>query len=145
MEFSIIVDIDAPPDRVWAIMSDVERWPDWTTSVSSIKRVDDGPLAVGSKAWVRQPKLPPALWRVTAFAVNEGFTWVTGSPGVHVTGRHTVAPTGRGSRVTLSVKYRGLFGGLMARLTRTLTNRYLGLEAAGLKRRSEAALAAGAR
>src|SRR4030095_8376286 len=30
--FSISVHIKATPDRVWAVMLDIERWPEWTKS-----------------------------------------------------------------------------------------------------------------
>lgn len=141
--FRISVDIDAPPARVWSVMSDVERWCDWTASITSIKRRDAGPLAVGSSAWVRQPKLPPALWKVTVLESDRGFNWVSRGPGVLVTGGHWIEPTARGSRVTLSVGFRGLFAGPFATLTGPTTNRYLGLEAAGLKRRCESLSVAG--
>jgi uncharacterized membrane protein len=142
-DFRISVDIDAPPARVWSVMSDVERWSNWTASITSIKRRDAGPLAVGSSAWVRQPKLPPALWKVTVLESNRGFNWVSRGPGVLVTGGHWIEPTAQGSRVTLSVGIRGLFAGLLARLTGAITDRYLGLEAAGLKRQCEALSATG--
>ncbi|MSU59740.1 MAG: hypothetical protein EXS35_16495 [Pedosphaera sp.] len=35
--FSITVDISAQPQIVWAVMADVERWPEWTPSVGAIK------------------------------------------------------------------------------------------------------------
>ena len=60
MDFSISVDIAAPPDRVWAVMSDIEKWREWTASVKSITLRDPGPLRTGSRAWVRQPKFPAA-------------------------------------------------------------------------------------
>ena len=34
--FSVTVDIPAPPDRVWAVIADVERWPEWTPTVTRI-------------------------------------------------------------------------------------------------------------
>jgi hypothetical protein len=52
--FSITADIPAAHDRVWAILADVERWPEWTHSVTRIIRLDPGPLAVGSR-WSRSP------------------------------------------------------------------------------------------
>jgi hypothetical protein len=42
-----------------------------------------------------------------------------------------------GSRATLSISYAGLLGGVVSRLTSALNDRYLALEAAGLKARSE--------
>ena len=136
-EFSISVDIRAAPQRVWALISDIEGWPDWTPTVKSVERLDAGPLAVGSRARIRQPKLLPAVWQITSLENGSAFTWVTRSPGVSVTAHHSVEATTDGSRATLSLRFGGLLGPLVGWLTRRLNDRYLGLEAAGLKRRSE--------
>ena len=56
-------------------------------------------------------------------------------PGVRVTARHSVAATVGGACVTLSICYEGIFGGWLARWTGDLNERYLALEADGLKRR----------
>lgn len=136
--FSISVDIQAPPARVFAVMTAIEQWPDWTATVTSVRQLDPGPLAVGTRAAIRQPRLPPARWKVTAIDAGRGFTWVTRSPGVVITARHVVEPTPSGSRATLSLDFDGLFGPFVAWLTGSLNRRYLGIEAAGLKRRSEA-------
>jgi uncharacterized membrane protein len=133
--FSITAEIEAPPERVWAIMSDIERWPEWTPTVTSVERLDPGPLSIGSRARIRQPKLPPADWRITMLdQTKRTFTWITGGPGVRVTARHSVEPAaGQGrSRATLSIHFEGLFGPLVARVTRSLNERYLQLEADGL-------------
>jgi len=136
--FDIAVDIAAPPERVWQVMTDVERWPEWTESVQSVKRLDNGPFRVGSRARVKQPKFLPAVWEVTQLDAPRSFTWVMRSPGVAASGKHRVESTARGSRATLSVAYGGLLGGLVAKLLSGLTDRYLMYEAAGLKERSEA-------
>ena len=136
-DFSISIDINAPPQRVWDVMSDVERWHKWTPSVRSIRLLGGGPLAVGRRLFIRQPKLPPAMWKVTAIEPGRGFTSRTGSFLTWVVANHWVEPFGAGSGATLSLRFGGLFGGVVARLTADLNNRYLNLEAAGLKRRSE--------
>src|SRR5690349_14980573 len=119
-------------------MRDVERWNEWTASVRGIRILGGGPLRVGSRALVRQPKLPPAVWRVSVLDdAGRSFTWISPAPGLKVTARHSVSPRGSGSRAILSLAYEGVFAGLMARLTGAITERYLDLEAAGLKKRSE--------
>ena len=132
--FQIEIEIGASPDLVWATMRDVERWPEWTPTVTSVRLRTPGPLTVGSRASIRQPKLPPALWCVTEVDdANRTFTWVNAAPGVRVTAKHSVEPRGDGSRATLSVSFDGLLGGVVAAATRKLNDRYLALEAAGLK------------
>ena len=64
------IDIDAPASTVWAVVSDVERWPEWTASISSAKRSRTGPLAVGERVVVTQPRLPTLTYTVTE--VDEG-------------------------------------------------------------------------
>ena len=138
LDFRIAVDIKAPPDRVWAVMRDIERWPEWTPTVTSIRRLDAGTLAVGSRALIRQPKLPPARWQVTELDEDaRTFTWMTRGPGMRLMARHWVEDNGSGSRATLSIQFSGLLGPLFARLTRDLNDRYLALEANGLRERSE--------
>ena len=137
MDFDISIDIAAPPDVVWAVISDAERWHEWTESVRGIRLLDKGPLRVGSRALIRQPRFPPAVWKVVELDPGRSFTWKTGSPGMRVYGRHSVMPTTGGSRASLHLHYEGVLGGVLARLTRDITKRYLGFEAAGLKNRSE--------
>jgi hypothetical protein len=134
--FSITTDIPAAPDRVWGILAGVERWPEWTPSVTRITRLDSGPLAIGSRVRIHQPRLLPSTWRIVELAEGRRFTWVTGGPGVRAVAEHSVEPIDRGSRVTLSVRFEGVLATVVARLTRDLNRRYLELEAAGLRERS---------
>jgi uncharacterized protein YndB with AHSA1/START domain len=134
--FSISVDINTPVDRVFEVMSDTERWHEWTPSVRSIKLLDADGFRIGTRALVRQPKFPPALWKITAID-RTSFTWETRSPGIRVIAQHSAEPTATGARATLSLRYQGLFARLLARMTRGITNRYLAMEASGLKARAE--------
>jgi len=136
-QFSISIDIDAPADRVYEVMADTDRWHEWTPSVTSIKRLDSGPFVVGSRAVIRQPKFPPALWTVTAIDGRRSFTWSNRAPGIKVIAHHSIDGNGDRSKATLSLRYEGILGGLLARVTRGITNRYLAMEAKGLKARSE--------
>jgi uncharacterized membrane protein len=141
-EFKFVVEVAAPPFHVWETLLDIERWPQWTRTVTTAQRLDEGPLAVGSRTRLLQPKLLPAIWTVTELDPRQRlFTWTTGRPGIHIAGSHLVDRTDEGSRVTLSLTYSGLFGWLMARQLKRLNWDYLTAEAQGLKARCESTLA----
>jgi len=127
--------IDAAPQPVWAVLSDVGRWPEWTPTVDSVERFDDGPLKVGSRAKVRQPKLPQAEWEVTEVVDGRSFTWEATGPGLRTIARHEVTPDGGGSVVRLGIEQTGPMGGVAARVWRKLTQRYIETEAASLDAR----------
>lgn len=135
--YRVTTEIAAPPARVWEVIRDVERWHEWTPSITSVQRLEEGPLKVGSRALVRQPKLLPARFEVTVLEENRGFTWVTRSGGVTAVGEHWIEPTPTGSRVTLGVDFGGALGWLLGRIYGGLTRRYIAMEAEGLKRRAE--------
>jgi len=132
-----IVEIAADPGRVRAILLDVERWPDWTTTMIRVSRTDSGPFAVGTRARVQQPGLRPALWEVSALD-QRGFTWVSRSPGIEVAASHAVEASAEGSRVTLAIRFSGFLAPLVGRLTGRTVRRYLDIEADGLKACAEA-------
>jgi uncharacterized membrane protein len=52
--FRVAVDIDAPPEKVFALLCDVERWPEWTPTMTRVQRLDQGPFAVSSSAQIQQ-------------------------------------------------------------------------------------------
>jgi uncharacterized membrane protein len=131
------VDIAASPERVWSILSDVGAMPSWTESVTSVELEPPGPLTVGSRARILQPKLSPATWVVTEVTSVRPFTWASKAMGADVTALHTITPTPSGSSVTLAVEYRGPFSTAIAGLTRKITTKYLRLEADGLKKACE--------
>ena len=131
------ISIGAPPERVWPVMTDVEGWPQWTSSVSKIERLEDGELRVGSRARVTQPKLPTVVWQVSSLQPGREFQWENRSPLLHSVGGHRVEPEGAGSKVTLWIEQTGLLVPILALFYKGLTRRYVQTEAEGLKKRCE--------
>ena len=132
--FCTVVNIEARPDEVVKVLFDVERWPEWTSTMTSVRRLEKGPLAVGSKARVRQPNLLPAVWRVTELDSASGFRWVNQSIGLRLEAEHWVAGTDTGSKATLSFRFSGLLGPLAARFYGDQSKRYIDVEAEGLRK-----------
>lgn len=130
--------IAAPPERVWAVLIDVERWPERIPTVDSVERLDDGPLTVGSRTRLHQPRLPAAVWTVTELTDGTSFTWGSTSPGVIVSASHLVEPDAAGSRLTLAITVSGPLSGLGWLMTRSITRQYVETEAASIRRAAEA-------
>jgi hypothetical protein len=137
-DFRHVIEINVSPARVWPVLLDVERWPEWTTSVTRVQRMDIGPLTLGSRTRIWQPKLMPAVWQVTSLDEKRRiFAWTTRGVGIKIVGRHQVEAVGAHSRVTLSVHFSGLLGAIVARIYRDLNWDYLSREANGLRSRCE--------
>ena len=75
------IDIEAPADLVWSVYSNVVGWPAWTESVTSVELSPPGPLAVGSRAQIKQPRLPRVEWTVTALETGREWVWENKAPG----------------------------------------------------------------
>ncbi|HKV52527.1 MAG TPA: SRPBCC family protein [Gemmatimonadaceae bacterium] len=136
-EITTTVDIDATPNDVWTVLTDVERWPAWTPTMQDVRRLDRGPLAAGSAACVRQPHVRPAVYEVTRLDEGRGFTWVSRAPGITTERDHVLESLGGKPRVTLSIRVAGMLSGAVGWRFCRLAQRYIGLEAEGLRRRCE--------
>ena len=132
------VEIDAPADLVWDVFTDVEHWPSWTASVTRLRGLDGAHLAVGRRFEIKQPRMPRLVWTLTDIEPGTSWTWVQRSPGGLTSARHDVAATADGGTVVRQhLEQRGILGSLVGVLMRPMTQRYLALEAQGLKARSE--------
>jgi uncharacterized membrane protein len=132
------VGISAPAEVVWAVFSDVERWPTWTRSVTSVEPLDGAALEPGRRFRIRQPRLPVLVWRVSDVDPGRSWTWRATAPGATTDAWHRLRPDGDAATVvTQGIDQRGPLGVLVGVLMRRLTRQYLALEAQGLKRATE--------
>jgi uncharacterized membrane protein len=130
------ITIDAPIDVVWSVFTDVERWPTWASSFTSVELID-GPMRLGAKARISQPRLPTVVWEVTKWEPGRSWTWTTTAPGARTEASHVLTVSGRATIAEQSIVSSGPIGRLAAFVWRSLTRRYLAIEAQGLKQRSE--------
>jgi uncharacterized protein YndB with AHSA1/START domain len=130
----------ASPAQAWRALIDITDWPRWTPSYKSIERLDDGAVAVGSRARVRQPRLAPAIYEVTEIDDGKNFTWTSNAAGVRTVAQHRLAPTGDGgTRIELAAELSGWLAGPVNVLLGRRIQRYVSLEANGIKAAAEAA------
>jgi uncharacterized membrane protein len=137
-EVSSSIEINAPASLVWNVLADVEHWPSWTPTITSVTKLTPGPLVVGMAARILQPKLPPAVWQVTEIHAGRDFTWVNSRPGVRVIAAHVVEATPNGCRLTVSIRFAGFLGPLVGMFVRKLNEEYLATETKGMKQYVEA-------
>jgi uncharacterized protein YndB with AHSA1/START domain len=128
--------VAAAPGRVWAVVEDVESWPRWTPSMSSVRRTVEGALRVGERVRVRQPRLPPAVWTVTLVEPGRSFSWSSRVPGLHSAAEHEVRPEAGGCTLVLRFTQSGPLAPLAWPLMERTVRRYVDLEAEGLSRRA---------
>ena len=137
MDYETTVDIAADPDRIWSTWIDVERWPEWTESMESVRRLDDGEFGVGSRVRVKQPKLRAAVWEVTEAEPARSFVWVARTAGMTMVASHEVEPAAGGVTARLTFEMTGPLSGVIGRLLGTRIRSYLQMEADGVKTRAE--------
>jgi hypothetical protein len=107
---SATIEVAAPPAAVWAVLTDLGRYPDW----NPVFREATGEIVVGRR--IRLRSVHPASGRmmtikpkiVTADPGAE-LRWASGLPGI-ISGEHRFGLTaeGAGTRLVQSETFRGL-------------------------------------
>ena len=132
------ISIAAPPEAIWPLLADVVAWPQWLPTVSQVQALDGRALAIGARYVVRQPKLRPATWVVTELEHARHFVWLAKSHGFRMVAEHRISAGAAGpSTLVLRFTFAGLLGGLVGRLSRSVTENYLAQEAAAIKKKVE--------
>jgi uncharacterized protein YndB with AHSA1/START domain len=105
--------IDAAPDQVWPLLTDVAAWPGWDSGVTQV----DGRLALGEKLTISTAASPGRTFPVTVVRLSapERMVFRGGMPLGLFTGErtYTLVPEGTGTRFTMREQYTGLLAGLI--------------------------------
>jgi len=132
------IEIDAPIARVWDVTLDVESWPDHTSTITSVERLDTGPIAVGSCARVKQPAQRSKVWTVTSLEPDKQFAWATKVMGTTMTGSHVLSSTATGTTNTLTIEIEGALAPIVGALIRLPIRKAIATENEGIKTAAEA-------
>jgi hypothetical protein len=129
MRYETSTTTSADPARLWAVLSDVEKWPEWIEVYEEVRRAESGDLKLGDTAHVKQKGLAGGEWTVTELEEGRRFAWESRQPGVRLVGRHVVdaTPDG-GTRLTLGLEMTGWASGLVGLLLGRKSRAYVDLE-----------------
>jgi uncharacterized membrane protein len=138
MRFEKSIDIDAPQQRVWDVLSALEAWPQRIETVDVVEILTPAPITKGSRVRLKQPKLPEGTWDITVWDAPAYFEWTQKATGTTSVAGHRVEALGEGrARLTLTLDMRGILIPIMVLFYKKLTNDYMNLEAEGMKRAAE--------
>jgi len=107
---SATIQIDAPPQAVWAALTDLGRYPEW----NPLFREASGQVSVGSRITLRSAhpangRMMTVKPKITVADPGAELRWVSRLPGI-ITGEHrfTLTPADGGTRLEQSETFRGL-------------------------------------
>jgi hypothetical protein len=116
------VEIAAPPEAVWAVLSAIDAWSDWNPVIGGVKL--EGPLREGTRGRLTLVLPPPAgrrtiPVRLVTVRPQRELAWKGGVPGV-MEGRHgfRLEPTATGTRLVHTEVFSGVLAPALVRLLR---------------------------
>ena len=113
-ECAIRATIAAPPEKIWALLTDAAGFPRWNSTVTSI----EGEIAQGQRLKIRVPAAPGRVFspRVTQLDPGRSMTWSDGfAPMFKGVRTYTLTPNADG---TTDFVMREEFSGLMLPMIR---------------------------
>jgi ligand-binding SRPBCC domain-containing protein len=137
MRFEDSILIAASVRDVWAMTVAVDGLPAITPTISSVARLDDGPLTVGSRVKLKPSSSRSAVWTVTELDAPRRFVWESQTLGVRTVATHELEPVEDGTRQTLRVQLGGRGAALMASMTGSRIAGALAAQNAGFRERAE--------
>ena len=111
--FSTSVQINAPAEKVWEILTDASSWNQWNTTIERI----DGAIVLGNKVTIVTKLNPGHAFplKITQFVPNQAMVWTGGMPLGLFTGKRTYS-IDRISETSSEFSMNEVFTGLMAPL-----------------------------
>jgi hypothetical protein len=126
--------IEAPIETVWRVLSDLEHWPAWNTSVSKIRV--DGPIAAGTSFfWVGNGS--KIVSRLEEVDPPRRIAWTGKLFGIRATHVWELSGKGEGTQVHTEESFEGLVARLFRGFSRKTLAKALDQGVAALKAGAE--------
>ena len=132
-EFSTSRSSELSVDALWMRVVDIEKWPQFTSSISSAVIAHGGVLEVAAEVVIKQPGAPESTWTVTELINQKAFTYEMHRAGLVTVAQHAVeASSTGGSVLTLTFSMRGRLAKVWGALMSKKIREFLQLEVEGL-------------
>ena len=118
MRFESSTDINAPVEKVWAMIDKLEEWPQWMPSIKKIERLSKEPLTVGSQLSVtaKVSRLTvKLLMTITEFVPERTVVLEGKALGTKLTRFYTLEPVNGKTKVTIGGDVSGALAWLACR------------------------------
>jgi len=118
MRFESSIDINAPAEKVWAMIDKLEEWPQWMPSIKKIERLSKGPLGVGSQLSVTAKVsglTVKLLLTITEFVPERTVVMQGKALGTNLTRFYTLEPVNGKTKVTIGGDVSGALAWLACR------------------------------
>lgn len=96
---------DATPEQIWAVLSDIDRWTAWDTSMAAIAL--EGPFAVGSTISMTPSGQEAIRSTIVEIRENERYADETEFGDVVLRFSHTLSALGGGTRIVHRLEISG--------------------------------------
>jgi carbon monoxide dehydrogenase subunit G len=118
MRFESSIDINAPAEKIWALVDKLEEWSQWMPSIKKIERLSEGPLTVGSQLSVTAEVsglTVTLLMTITEFAPQQSVVLEGEALGTKLTRFYNLEPVNGKTRVTVGGEVSGALAWLVRR------------------------------
>jgi uncharacterized membrane protein len=110
MRFESSIDINAPAQKIWALIDKLEEWPQWMPSIKKIERLSKEPLAVGSQLSVTAKVsgfTVTLLMTITEFIPERTVVMQGKALGTNLTRFYNLEPVNGKTKVTIGGEVSG--------------------------------------
>lgn len=117
MKFSSSLEVDAPPEKVWALVNELEEWPRWIPSIKKIEKLSEGALGEGSQIRVTAKSIITVklLMTITEFVPGQRAVMQGKVLGTKMTRYYNFQPVNQRTRLTAGGEVSGLLAFLVRR------------------------------
>jgi hypothetical protein len=114
LQYTVSAEIQAPPEKIWTILTRVDRMAEWNSTLTSI----EGTAELGGTVRMQVPEAPGRTFtvEVTRLVPNEEMVWREGNPAMFL-GVRTYSLTQNQDRTATRFQMAEVFSGIMLPLT----------------------------